>query len=300
MLSTNWNDGKCMSIVASKKQKCNLKVKKNDDFCSKHNKKKDYDKYLLKKIRLNDCKKFGVKPSIIKKEMISHIIDNELNKKILNFKISNESMNKLNDQKFNYSLMGLYNSWDEIKFYDQIYVDNELWDINIIINHITYQLNNSNMENPYPIYPNNPFTRKSFSPKSLMLVYNRILFLNKSVNISLKLFLSQSENFLQLFYEESLTNLDRFSRLILNLFLKNLRFMIVNCKNSQDCYIGHWVNTNHPVTQFEILYDRLKNAPYQIYENGYIVNNYRRDILRNILLSYPVDNYDLTNNFYCN
>lgn len=289
-----WNDGKCMSFVNDKtngKRRCNKKAIKCSDFCSLHKNKNLYYDVLLSNIKKEDSIKNNINTEIIKNE-IDRLIEDNISDNIIN-KIKNK--NNYLDSNFEYTLMGIYNSWNDIKYSNQIFIDNEYWFIDILTNSFTFQLNNSNMENPYPIYPNNPFNRKSFSPNNLMLIKQRLLFLKKPINITLKLLFNLPPEILNICYSEALSSHDGFSQTLLDILLKEFRFMILNTKNSQDSYIGIWVTKNTPTTQFELLYQKYKNIPYQIYQYGYIIDNPYRQQLKYVLDSQSQDYYDPIN-----
>ena len=182
------------------------------------------------------------------------------------------------DTHFDHTLMGLYNSWNDMDKEEIIYMDDEYWNVHIIISHFTQQLNMSSMENPYPIYPNSPFTRKPFSIGSLIILMNKIKELGIPINSTLKLLLTQSTNNLQLIYD-NISNST--SNELLELFKTNYRYMLINSKNSQNIYTGFWVGKNLPLTQFEKFYNELKTVPYQIIINGYIMLNNDRNIIQN-------------------
>lgn len=183
------------------------------------------------------------------------------------------------DENFNYTLMGLYNSWADMDENEIIYIDEEYWNIDIIVSHFTQQLNMSYMENPYPIYPNSPFTRKLFSVESLIILRDKLKELKKPVNIALKLLLTQSTDNLELIYDN--VDQNNFSKNIMDLFENNYRYMLINCKNSQNVYVGFWVNNQIPFTPFEKLYKKLKNMPYQVIFNGYLMFNDKRNVIEN-------------------
>lgn len=180
------------------------------------------------------------------------------------------------DDNFLYTLMDMYESWADVNVNDIIFIENEYWHIEIITNHITNQLNNSNMENPYPMYPSCPFNRKLFAPASLMTIKNKLKTNKTPINITLKLLLNQPINILETIYNNVSNN---FSQNILDLFNNNFRYMLTSSKNSQDIYTGLWTKKNTPLSPFEKIYNELKNMPYQIIINGFIRTNTKRDII---------------------
>jgi len=203
------------------------------------------------------------------------------------------------DRMFRHNLMNIYNSWSEIDVSEYIELDNEMWPLSIIINTITQQLNNSNMENPYLIYPNNPFTRTPFTPNALIRIAQKIRFLNIPVNVALKLLLEQSEKSIAKYYNESLNYLDRHSILLMSLIYQHLRFMTVNYKNSQNNYTGFWVRKNKKLTKFEKLYISFNEVPYQIFNRGTIISNPYREHLKYTLKSIEIDESLPTDIEYC-
>lgn len=282
---------KCMASVTKQKttKQCSLKRKPGFDFCSRHITKKLYHKELLNELKNASIREYDIDLIELNNEINKYILQEDLQK------LSNRNRH-LNDN-FHHNLLCLYSSWDEIPLQNQILLDNEYWEIDIIINHMVYQLNNSNMENSYPVYPNNPFNRKIFNIDSLMQLKNRIMSLNKPIHISLKTLLSLSQNNLNKIYEEALESPSNFSSILLQIFQKELRFMIINKKNSQDSYTGIWVPKHHPKTQFEIMHKRLNDTPYQIIYNGYVVDNYLRPQIEKMMETHKEQDYNISKQF---
>lgn len=195
------------------------------------------------------------------------------------------------DDNFLYTLMDMYESWVNVNVDDIIFIDNEYWHIEIITNHIINQLNNSNMENPYPMYPSCPFNRKPLTPNSLLIIKNKLKTNKTPINITLKLLLNQPVNILETIYNNISNN---FSQNILDLFDNNFRYMLTPSKNSQDVYTGLWTKKNTPLSPFEKLYNELKNMPYQIIIDGFIRTNTKRNIIEQKIKKYngSVDMYD--------
>jgi hypothetical protein len=299
-----WNDGKCMSAINSTPNKinitrrCNLKTK-TDDFCFQHKVKKNYHQPLLKKIKSHTVNYYKVDYEKLNKEINSFLENQTMNDALEQLKQSIDEKRQYLNKNFKYTLLDIYDSWDEIKLEDQIKLDGEYWDINIIIAHITEQLNQSSMENPYPIYPNNPFNRNPFTPLALLILKKRLHILRKKINIALKLLLLQNESVLEKCYNESVEHSDKFSRTLMNLLQKNNRFKLINYKNSQSLYTGVWVNKMTPLSQFELLYDHWRNMPYQIMIEGYVAENYHKIYLKSLIDSYSQERYDLMNNEDC-
>ncbi len=210
------------------------------------------------------------------KTQCSHIIGN---KQCKNTYISQNIFchvhNKQLDTRFGHNLMGIYDSFVEISYDDLIYLDNQLFVLDLILNHYTYQLNNSNMENPYPIYPNDPFTRNRLSINGLMKLKNKLITLKKPINIALKTLLNLEPIVLQQIHD-NLGN-DNFSIDLLSILNTSYRYMIINTKNSQDIFTGLWVSKECPLTMFEKLHKKLNNTSYQIMSSGQVVSNGQRN-----------------------
>lgn len=294
-LINNWNNGYCMAHLNNNNSiLCKLRTKNNFDFCHKHLTKSNYDENLLNNIRQRDSENYIVDIDKLCKEINDNIYITKMTQVIDNF----INKNKYLDTNYQYNLLNLYESWNEISLERQIKLDDDWWDIDIVINHMTQQLNNSNMENPYPIYPNNPFNRKPFTVESLKILKQRIKLSNTQINISLKFLLNQKINQLKLYYKEACNNNDRYSEKILDLFNKNLRYRIVNNKNSQGIYNGFWTRKIEELSLFEQLYTRWKTTPYQTFvrRTNRIIDNPYKDYLEELLEKYKNEDYNLNNN----
>jgi hypothetical protein len=141
------------------------------------------------------------------------------------------------------------------------------------------------MENPNPKYPSSPFTRKPATLKELSILKSRIKYLNLKVNIALKILLSTDTHCLWECYQEAHDSDDQSSDHLLEIFNMYMRFQIVNEKNSQDSFIGHWVLKTTPPSVFELMYDAWKNTPYQMICPYYFVpiNNPQKEYMYHIL-----------------
>lgn len=285
----SWYDGRCMALISQNgiERRCNMKVK-NKEFCHKHSHKNLYDQNKLNEIRENDINILNINQTKIKKEMDTIKQENIINNFIENI---NKKYNELD--QFEYTLMDIYNSWKDINLENIIKIDGEYWDLNIIINIMAYCINNSNMENPYSTYPSNPFTRKLFSVEALLKIKKKILELKKQIHVSLKIFLNQPIETHIKIYKEASQSHDGFSKQIIDLLKKKLRFMIINSKNSQDLYTGMWIRKNFPLTKFEALYKTVRETPYQIFINNTIIENPARNRLQYILSCCKDNYYDL-------
>ena len=292
-----WYDDKCMSSITKNSimKRCLRKSKNNSDFCGYHQRGKKYYTPLLKTVKQNDIKRNCINVNVralnleIKKFISLMIIDNIIQK----LKDTLASKNKLLDQKYDYNLMDMYSSWEEVSLPYQIKLDDKWCHLELVIYHITNQLNQSDMENSYPIYPTDPFTRKPLSCGSILKLKERIKLLKINVNIALNTLLNFDSITLQKCYIESLESGDRFSRLLDSELRRYLRYRLINFRNSQSNFTGHWVSLKEDKSKFENLYDAWKNTPYQIqhpttYE---IMPNFQKQHLYNLLTNSPIEQW---------
>jgi len=294
-----WDNNKCMSNKNIKKiTKC-TRNNITSDFCFYHNKKQIYNKNNLNRIRSNDINLLEININKINKELYElktklklEKISNAINDKILKNTV------KLNDNNI-HNLLGMYDDWKNIPFIFRIYIDNEWWDIRILINNIVNQLNQCKMENPYPIFPNNPFTRKLFSYDDLIKLKKRIKLVGIKINIVFKLFLNLKKNIILEIYYEAKNNYENNSSKLLVLFNQQFRYKLINFKDSQNCYIGCWVKKKVPHSRFEIIYYEWLNCPYQIYDYllNIIIPNDEKDDLAEELMNLNKENW--TSNAHC-
>lgn len=293
MAKNKWNPtNQCMSYITDKKYKfrrCQNKTK--SDFCIHHNK---YHDETLNNIKKDTIKELKINIKNINKEVYGIIEEYHIKSYIDNITNTLEL-----NQKYKHNLFYLYSSWDEIEISQRIKLDDDVWVVNLLINHITNQLNHSNMENPYPIFPSNPFTRKLFSVTELLTLKKRIISLNIKINLSLKILLNQSDKLLTIFYNEANIHPNNFSYSMLDTLKKHLRFMLLHEKNSQSSYIGIWAPINYPLTHFEKFYTQFMNIPYQLIIDNNIYDNPYRELLKNEFEQFPFEDYDLFDNQFC-
>lgn len=186
------------------------------------------------------------------------------------------------DNNFNHNLMFLYDSWKEIPTEEVVNLDGDYWPVSLIVDNIIEQLNNSLMENAYPIYPRNPFTREGLTPKSLGILKRKLVQIKKPIPICLKLLLTQSSYTLRKIYSDY-NKEDGFSQRIIDLFSKTLRYRIDPKKNSQNLFTGYWVKKSQDCDAFEELYKLHNDMPYQIFYHGAPIDNPFKNRLMRIL-----------------
>ncbi len=197
------------------------------------------------------------------------------------------------DSEFDHCLLSMDDSWASVPFTDRIYLDNNWWNVRTILHHFAQQLNNSMMENPYPIYPSNPFNRSCLIPDDIMKLKAKVIELGIPVNIALKVLFQQSITSVSTFWQEADKSEEQFSTSLLLVLGNSLRYRIINSKNSQDSYIGFWVFRKVPLTQFEKMYNHWVSTPYQSYNAFYniIVDNPEKEYLKHIMDYMPVEEW---------
>ena len=280
-----WNNGYCMSTVT--KRRCLLKNKKGDS-CTKHYINFNYNPETLNKIRMNDLKLLG------DQSIINTALD-EFKQKPL-FQKMDDVINDYNKQlntKYDHTLLGIYNTWDEIPPIYHIMIDCELWDIRIMVDNISQGLNSCNMENPFPTYPRNPFTRAPLHPETIKKIKDKIIHLKLPINIATKVFLSLPDKSINILYKEALVRSPNVSESLLAVLYKALRFRLTNNRDSQENYIGIWTKCSSPLSDFEILITEWKNVPYQIYDNNAIMINPYKIYLTDVIDSMPDEDVDI-------
>ena len=274
---------KCMGFSKKQTYCKNIAIHKSD-FCYIHNKKKIYNIDILDKIKnvykselkLNDSDIMCLKEHVAIKYML----------KRLNERIKRDTKN-LNDN-YLHGLMGV-DEWDNIPFIYWILINNIWWDVRLIARHISSQLNCTEMENPLPVFPSDPYTRQLFSIVDLMSIKNKLINLNIQMNMALFEFLNIDPNIL-----EKIRSINDTYRLI-EIFCETMRFQLTNFKNSQECYCGRWVDKSTPFSKFEMVYDKYKKLSSQTIgtdELGtiYIVHDQTSIYYKILLDSLPVDN----------
>jgi len=295
--NNQWNNNYCMSMLKTGNRKCMIRAKEGYDFCSKHLDKSIYSDDLLNVIKTRDVNSFKIDMQKLSQEINAQSTNKKTNE-ITN--IIYDYYGYLNDN-FSHNLFDLYDSWNDVSPIYHIIVHNSVWDVRMLINHISQQLNNSNLENPYPTYPNNPFTRIKFTPIELIQIKNKAIELKLSVNIAFNLLMKQSEQVLIRIMNDAMKNKNGFSSKLLILFDKFLRFRYVNCKNSQELYLGLWCAKTEPYNHFEKIYQILKEIPYQIYDHRMhmIIPNPQRKRYQEILDGLQEEPYDVQGDKYC-
>lgn len=300
MNMNNWSKGQCMASKFNEStRRCDAKTTPFSDFCSVHKKEKCYHKPLLLSIRRKDIKLFGF--TVKQMNIIVKQLYKEFRIKLI-IKIALEKLKnriiKL-DNFYLHNLLFLYDSWNNVPLKYQINIFRSYWDIRILTYHFTQQLNNSEMEQPYPIFPSNPFTREQINMDSLLTFKKIIYEINFPIHIALNLFINMSTKKFKICYNEAKNKIDRFSITLIKYFKKKLRYKLINCRNSQNCFIGYWTSRDEKKSKFEELYDEWNSIPYQILCPFYNIpiNNPQKEYLYHIIINLEKEEYDLVSDY---
>jgi hypothetical protein len=214
--------------------------------------------------------------------------------------ISKDYYYKALDENSIETLMSIYDSFEEVPKQYWYKINNKWWDIRILIEVLAGQLNATDMETPKPIYPHDPFNRKSYSISDLKNLKAQIKKLKLNINIALLNFLKGCTT-INKFLKEKRYNLSQGCNFnltckIVDLFKRKLRFMLINKKNSQEQYMGIWINKNHKFSDFENIYYHYLSEPdeyfeYDVSEDSlYALENPEKEYYRTLLMTYPVEN----------
>lgn len=245
-----WNIKHCMATNKSGR-KCNNNPINGNDFCKCHILSHQYNKKAL------------IKQSEIQKDVENNKHINKLNIKYIDMiidkfrKIHKEKIKEFN-KTCEHCLLGLNNSWNEIPFQYWIHIDNLWWDIRTLNKIFTSQLNQTELENPYPVYLENPFTRNKISVDDICkLKYHVSLlvrYFNFNIHISLNTFIKLPSKMLNNIRDTSVQY--DVACMIIKQFAKKLRFKTINYKDSQGRYCGYWVPKKEKYSQFETYYHK--------------------------------------------
>lgn len=259
--------------IKNKNTRCHRECCANSDFCKYH---KRYAKYM---------------ETIKTKEKII-----STNTSI----IINKDTYKILDEKYSENLFGIYDSWKEIPEKFWINLNNKYWDIRILINVFSNQLIGCEMENPKPSYPHDPYTRYNFSPEELNLFMEKCKSLKIKMYIALKKILQT--DLTKIYLKQYGTTFEMSNIIIENLSV-DMRYKIVNNKNSQDSYIGYWIPKHQKFSYFESMYKLYNSLSYQtfMYDDGdlYVMENQDKYDIKKIIDSLSEEKINLNSDDIC-
>jgi hypothetical protein len=300
LIEKKLNNGKCMaSLKKTPNKACGRKIKDGYDFCGYHYKTKKYNLRLLKIVREKDIKDLKLNKLTLTNELKKISTKLNLRKKTNDIGHLINNKYKYLDESYDHMLMGIKDSWAEVPFENVIKLNDDWWDLNVLCEIITNKINQSNMENPYPIYPSSPFTRKLLLPSDFVKIRERLQKTKIYVNIGLKIFLDSNLLLLSEFYNEASSNKDYFSAKLLSHLSIKLRYGMSNNQNSQSQFTGYWIRKNIKKNSFEKKYEIFRKMPPQIY-NAHISQysqNYDRVLLNTLMISDLTGNWNHSHDF---
>jgi hypothetical protein len=137
-------------------------------------------------------------------------------------------------------------TWCDLKDTETIKLEgNYCFGLQYIIEYVNNKLNSSNMNNPLPAYPVNPFTNKLMAKKDLKKVKKMVLLSQTKVALPVKAFLEDES-----LWVDDKNKYDHY-KMVDKLESHKLRYKRINLKDSQDNYVGYWVPKPTPYTPFE-------------------------------------------------
>jgi hypothetical protein len=122
---------------------------------------------------------------------------------------------------------------------------NYCFGLEYILEYINNKLNSSNMNNPFPSYPLNPFTNEILTQKDMKKIKKLVLLSQTKVALPLKIFLEDESLWI-----DDIKNFDKY-KVIDKLETYKIRFKRINLKDSQDNFTGYWVLKNIIFSSFE-------------------------------------------------
>lgn len=178
----------------------------------------------------------------------------ETSKIKIKLKDNRSPIDKLNNYlniNFKHNLMYLKDTWADVKYKYQIDSNGKegWWDLEMLLIHFAEQLNAASMSNPSPQWPSNPFNRIPYSKIQLLELGKHLVNLKLKINCILKqLILYLNEKIGQTLL------INKFPMDFMKFIETKYRYQLLNNKDSQGNYIGHWVMNNTPLSLFENRY----------------------------------------------
>lgn len=211
-----------------------------------------------------------------KKKIGYDFCGHHLKKKIyFNKKLEKDTIDLDND--YSHYLLFIEDSWRDIPIDRRTgKIGGGYWDIVTLTEHLSSQLNLSYSGNPKPVIPEDPFTKVSYTVEEFIKIRQHIQKLKIKIDIVLKIFLDH------IMESNKIKNIN-----IINIFENELRYMMINKTDSQDCFTGYWVKKETPKTDFEKLYEEWNNiSPYSNVYDGLettIIDNPQKKYFLDIL-----------------
>jgi hypothetical protein len=168
-----------------------------------------------------------------------------------------DKQNKELNEKYVHCLLGICSDWNEIPYQFRIFIGESWWDIRNLMRMFAHSLNQSEYSNPYPMCPEDPFTRKKFSAKEIKECYDRVQLLNADkqcidINDAVLVFMRIHQRSLSSIINKK--DEHDIVQLLCNEFNQTLRYKIINDQNSQGVRGGYWVPKKQKLSNFEKKY----------------------------------------------
>lgn len=155
-------------------------------------------------------------------------------------------------------------TWCEVPDTEVIRLGSYAFSVSFLLEYMTNKLNSSNMNNPYPSYPVNPFTIEPLTRKQLKKIKKQVVLGKMKVPMVVKVFLEEEH----LWDDDDNEMVGAEPYEILDVFEKRgLRFKRINCKDSQDNITGYWVRKDCPLSRFEIYFSKYNETMNNSYKH---------------------------------
>jgi hypothetical protein len=172
-------------------------------------------------------------------------------------------------------------------------MDNMWWDLRTLIKVFTGQLNRSDMGQSYPMYPENPFTRVKIIPNELFSLKERIDAINNinnsiTLNVAMNVFFTLTKRQMTYIFKQKQYGSVLY---LIDILGNDLRYKLINYKDSQGNYCGYWVDKKKPLSKFEECYNKYIKMFYIVNGMFIPIDTPRFRKLENELSSMPVEEY---------
>lgn len=279
-----WCEKICAANLKTGNTRCRKLVVKGSDFCNAHIKTHKYGDHFLSK-----------KKTELKND--TNVFDRYIDLILDEFDCNVEKQEKFLDENYEHCLIGVNDSWKEVPWIYWFKCGNSWWNITTLMSTLTMQLNQSELGKPFPLFPEDPFTRQKYDDDVLTALKNKIDVLKKSikdfhVHMTLNTFLSLSKTQWDNIRNDT-TQYNAASKLI-NVFSLTMRYKMINMKNSQGGYCGYWVNKDTHLSEFEKCLNKIETSAILYFNNIPVIFN--NSVYRNVIdkfNSLPKEDYVL-------
>jgi hypothetical protein len=154
------------------------------------------------------------------------------------------------------------------------------------------------MQNPLPVFPSNPFTRKNISINDFKNIIRVLKFSKIKLYEPLRYLFDNYQKVFD-FKIDNFNTSKSLSQHLIKIINEKFRFRLLNIKNSQDSYIGIWVDKDYSLSDFEVFFDYYDKIPIQIQNVfGLIYDNPEKIQIKNLLDNYSKETNVSIYDFY--